>query len=818
MISLRAYNQEIEQLIDNGQYDEAIAHCKHILKKFPKFTNTYRNLGKALLEQKKYPDAQDIFNRVLSVFPDDFISHVGQSIIHEDQNNIDLAIWHMEQAFDVQPSNVAIQDELKRLFKLRDGDQPQKIRLTRGALVRMYARGELYQQAIEEIEKILEQDSKRLDLEVILAKMMYASGNTSEAESIGKQILERVPFCYEINQLLLDIMQNKMDSDGAQIYRSRLIDLDPYYHFENKMNIDESVSDLKIKLERLQYSPVNNEDIVPSWSDSAEINTETLDTDSDWLSQLEPNSLVESNNVTSSAPELSVEGMSDIKLPDWMQQAGWVNAGDDQFYREENQSVSPSDVESEVQINKIRMPDWLYEDQNEEASEEETLNTSQEQEFPFPVHQNHLSGADLASLFSELKEGSMNDNLINNNDEENTPIHSSDWLSQFSGSDEIQNSDSDSNEIPDWLKDFEADQEVTKNDSQFVPEWLKTLQSQVEPVSQQDFSDEESSLEKSDLFQSTMQEKETFENLHNQDTTLEETISDFSNNWEKTEIPSDIEQTPSPLSSEGITIDEVSKDESSSEDVVPDWVKTVLATSSILDEEPSESTSPSNTSPLVMEENRTIQSSVLSETEDQAELTNEGAISQQTNDDLLDWLRGLKEDEEEIVHNEVLSDQMAVEENVISDHLIEESISEPDKFEQKEENNEIDQFEEMPTPAVQVTPASVQSGNIDMEPTPAMETNFDDTVEPVDHEDDYSELSALFSEKTFEHLSEIVDKLVDQGHNVEQLLDFSKVSSGDHIEDYRFWQFFGDTLAEKNKLSDALSAYQKAEELLLQSH
>ena len=63
-VSLRAYNREIEAMIDRNHLDEAIAHCKHILKTFPKHLETYRLLGKAYLEYKRYPDAVDIFSRV----------------------------------------------------------------------------------------------------------------------------------------------------------------------------------------------------------------------------------------------------------------------------------------------------------------------------------------------------------------------------------------------------------------------------------------------------------------------------------------------------------------------------------------------------------------------------------------------------------------------------------------------------------------------------------------------------------------------------------------------------------------------------------
>src|SRR5258708_34322049 len=146
-VSLRIYNREIEGMIEHGQrLDEALAHCLHILKTFSKHIETYRLLGKTYLEGKRYKEAVDIFKRVLVAVPDDFVAHVGMSIISDDQSKLDDAIWHMERAFETQPSNAAIQQELQRLFGRRDGVEPPKIRLTRGALAHMYVQGELYQQ------------------------------------------------------------------------------------------------------------------------------------------------------------------------------------------------------------------------------------------------------------------------------------------------------------------------------------------------------------------------------------------------------------------------------------------------------------------------------------------------------------------------------------------------------------------------------------------------------------------------------------------------------------------------------------------------
>ena len=142
-VHLRAYNREIESMLDGGLFQEAVGHSLHILKTHPKHLETYRLLGKAYLEMKQYSDAVDIFTRLLACVPNDFVANVGMGIIRDEENKLDDAIWHMERAFETQPSNPAIQSELQRLYARRDGSAPPRIRMTRGALAQMYLQGEL---------------------------------------------------------------------------------------------------------------------------------------------------------------------------------------------------------------------------------------------------------------------------------------------------------------------------------------------------------------------------------------------------------------------------------------------------------------------------------------------------------------------------------------------------------------------------------------------------------------------------------------------------------------------------------------------------
>src|SRR5512146_3493604 len=215
-VSLRSYNREIESLIDKNRLDEAIAHCRHILQSYPKHLETYRLLGKAYLEAKRYDQAVDIFQRVLVAAPDDFVAHVGMSIIADDKGRLDDAIWHMERAFEVQPSNAAIQSELQRLFGRRDGIEPPKMRLTRGALAHMYVQGELFPQAISEIRAVLAGDAKRTDMQTLLARAYQRNGQKAEATDICTELLGKYPYCLEANRLLTEILATTQRAESVQ--------------------------------------------------------------------------------------------------------------------------------------------------------------------------------------------------------------------------------------------------------------------------------------------------------------------------------------------------------------------------------------------------------------------------------------------------------------------------------------------------------------------------------------------------------------------------------------------------------------------------
>ncbi len=354
-VSLRSYNREIEGFIEHGQLDEAIAHCRHILKFYPKHLETYRLLGKAYLEAKRYKEAVDIFQRVLMAVPDDFVSHVGMSIINDDSNKLDESIWHMERAFEVQPSNGAIQGELQRLFGRRDGMEPPKIRLTRGALAHMYVQGELYPQAISEIRAVLNNDPQRADMQVLLAKAYFLGGQKPEATENCAQLIKRYPYSLDANRILVELLPGTQRADSAQTYQQRVNELDPYAAFaQESVFRTEEVADGAVSLERLEYSG-QSVDLGASWSGVKGIAL-PAETPGSGNPSAQPEWLKAAASSPTPPAQVPAAGQP---IPDFLRQAGWTESQGE--VPEESPSlvgaIEPEAAESSaVQAD---LPDWI---------------------------------------------------------------------------------------------------------------------------------------------------------------------------------------------------------------------------------------------------------------------------------------------------------------------------------------------------------------------------------------------------------------------------------------------------------------------------
>ncbi|MCI0551580.1 MAG: tetratricopeptide repeat protein [Anaerolineae bacterium] len=482
-VPLRAYNREIETMIDRGQLDEAIAHSHHIFKTFPKHLETYRLLGKAYLEYKRYKEAVDVFSRVLVSEPNDFVANVGMSIIRDEENKLDDAIWHMERAFETQPSNAAIQSELQRLYGRRDGVQPPRIRMTRGALAHMYVQGELYPQAISEIKSVLKEDPGRSDMEALLARACYRSGLKNEAADAASKVLRRYPYCLDANRVLMEIFGADRP-ENAQVYRQRVVELDPYAaHVTGTVFQSNEVLDAAVSIERLDWNgqPSGPQ---PEWSASQAISLESgaaRDEQPDWLR----NAYADTTPPTSPSPTRPVDQTpggpvpafdspqptSGEEIPEFLRAAGW---GQSTGAFDESKPIFRNDEPAAAQpIEQGEMPDWVKAMAPTEATEP-AQRPAEEEELPdwinkigtgsLPVPTNSDSDQlDWMTQLGQTPEAVSSEQTTNDLD----------WMNQLGQPSQSAPAEQPSDDQPDWIKQLDQPaSSIPAPSSGDMPEWM----------------------------------------------------------------------------------------------------------------------------------------------------------------------------------------------------------------------------------------------------------------------------------------------------------------------------------------------------------
>ncbi|MCJ7737127.1 MAG: tetratricopeptide repeat protein, partial [Anaerolineae bacterium] len=225
-LSLQDYCDRIESVIEQGRYTEAAAHARQILKFYPKHVVTYRMLGTALLEADQDEGADDMFTRVLSSDPEDYLAWVGMSEVYERRGDLENAIWFLERAFDLAPDSRVLEEHLQDLRARRDGVREERVGLSRSALARLYIRGDLPSRAITELNALVEENPERVDLLLALAEAYWRDGQRVEASDLCQQVLNELPYCLKANLILADIWR-ETGRDEAGLYWRRAQALDP---------------------------------------------------------------------------------------------------------------------------------------------------------------------------------------------------------------------------------------------------------------------------------------------------------------------------------------------------------------------------------------------------------------------------------------------------------------------------------------------------------------------------------------------------------------------------------------------------------------
>lgn len=222
-MTLRDRIQQIEDAISAGQIDEAMNDCQQILTRFPHALEIQRLLGEIYLAQGRLEEAQQTFDWILINDPENVIVYCDRALICEHQSDLDTALDCYQQAYELSRGNSQIRQEFNALSK-RAGQQ--EFMLSRAGLARLYMRGHLLTQAIQEWEAVLAVSPDRLDARLGLLETCWREGLYEEVERMASRILEEVPQCLKA-LLLMAHVTSAYNLQRARDLIARATMLDP---------------------------------------------------------------------------------------------------------------------------------------------------------------------------------------------------------------------------------------------------------------------------------------------------------------------------------------------------------------------------------------------------------------------------------------------------------------------------------------------------------------------------------------------------------------------------------------------------------------
>ena len=446
--TLSKYCDEAKELIRADSYEQAIAICRHILRRYPKHVRAYRLLAEACLEKGDHVEAANLFKRVLGVDMEDMVVYVGLGIIFDEQGALDEAIWQLERAFELSPGNAEIRKELQRLYSDRDGTATPKLKLTPAALGRLYLREELYQRAIDEFRGVLEADAERVDIQVALAQALWWNGQKQDAAKVCDAILEKYPNCLKANLILGEILLDSGREAEGQALLETARATDP-----------ENVVAQALFRER---SPLPSESVAVPRLDQKHLEQEIQE-----IRAEAPSPAQRPEPGTESSFQRPQEGIEEA-MPDWLRRL-----------QEEERELAEAPVPAPPRTQE--MPDWLRQLAQERAGAAEDVEPSDRGP--------ELGDGQPPSWLRDLHEPPKETVLEQGPREEGpeagpTSIEEpGDWLSQFgaqvSGEEKPAPSiEAREEETPDWLRSMRAEapqEEDTLTADEDVPAWLADL-------------------------------------------------------------------------------------------------------------------------------------------------------------------------------------------------------------------------------------------------------------------------------------------------------------------------------------------------------
>lgn len=225
----------IRRSVEERRYDDGAAIARVILAAYPKCVQASRMLGEALWENGMPDESQAAFEEVLERDPEDFVAYAGLGLIAEQSGALDQAVAYLRRASELAPNSEEVRSELVRLYQRQGQADSGKLKISRAALARIYARSEMPSRAVAEYQAVLEDEPDRMDVRLGLAEVLWREGKTTEAKEQAETALKYLPDSIKAQLILAAVARSEGREQHAQELLDQAVGIDPLGEYAERL-------------------------------------------------------------------------------------------------------------------------------------------------------------------------------------------------------------------------------------------------------------------------------------------------------------------------------------------------------------------------------------------------------------------------------------------------------------------------------------------------------------------------------------------------------------------------------------------------------
>jgi len=227
--------EAMRRCIEERRYDDAAAIGRVVLGEYPQCVQARRTLGEALWENGLPDEAEQAFGAVLEFDPEDFVAYAGLGLIAEHRGRLEEAIAHLRRASELAPNSEEVRGQLIRLLQRTGQADSGKLKISRAALARIYARSEMPSRALTEYQAVLHDEPDRIDVRLGLAEALWREGQPADAKAECATVLQYRGRAIKANLITAAALQAEGLGQHAEPFQRQAASADPLGEYAQRL-------------------------------------------------------------------------------------------------------------------------------------------------------------------------------------------------------------------------------------------------------------------------------------------------------------------------------------------------------------------------------------------------------------------------------------------------------------------------------------------------------------------------------------------------------------------------------------------------------